>query len=41
MAKANNMIKDFKAPPILGKDSLYVNWKKEIKIWGAFMSAPE
>ena len=35
------MIKDFKAPPTLGKDSLYVNWKKEIKIWEAFMPVPE
>ena len=41
MAEANNIIKDFKAPPILGKDSLYVKWKKEIKIWEASMSVPE
>ena len=41
MAKANNIIKDFKAAPILGKDSLYVNWKKEIKIWEAFASVSE
>ena len=41
MAEANNIIKDFKAPPTLGKDSLYVNWKKEIKIWEAFMPVPE
>ena len=41
MVEANNIIKDFKAPPTLGKDSLYVNWKKEIKIWEAFMSVPE
>ena len=41
MAEANNIIKDFKAPPTLGKDSLYVNWKKEIKIWEAFTSVPE
>ena len=38
MAEANNGIKDFKAPPNLGKDSLYVNWKKEVKIWEAFTS---
>ena len=38
MAEANNGIKDFKAPPTLGKDSLYVNWKKEVKIWEAFTS---
>ena len=31
MAEANNGIKDFKAPPTLGKDSLYVNWKKKLK----------
>ena len=30
MADANNTRKDFKAPPTLGKNSLYVNWKKEI-----------
>ena len=41
MVEANNIIKDFKAPPTLGKDSLYVNWKKDIKIWEAFMSVPE
>ena len=28
MAEANDVIKDFKVPPTLGKDSLYVNWKK-------------
>ena len=38
MVKANHVIKDFKAPQTLGKDSLYVNWKKEIKIWEAFTS---
>ena len=38
MAEANNGTKDFKAPPTLGKDSLYVNWKKEVKIWEAFTS---
>ena len=41
MAEANNIIKDIKARPTLRKDSLYVNWKKEIKIWEAFMSVPE
>ena len=41
VAGANNIIKDFKAPPTLRKDSLYVNWKKEIKIWEAFTSVPE
>ena len=29
MAEANNIIKDFRAPPTLGKDYLYVNQKKE------------
>ena len=28
MAEANNIIKDFKTLTTLGKDSLYVNWKK-------------
>ena len=41
MVEANNIIKDFKASSTPGKDSLYVNWKKEIKIWEAFMSVPE
>ena len=41
IAEANNKIKDFKVPPTLGKDSLYVNWKKVIKIWEAFTSVPE
>ena len=41
MAEANNIIKDFKASPTLGKDSLYVNWQKEIKIWEAFTSVPK
>ena len=41
MAEANNIIKDFKAPPTLGKNSLYVYWKKEIKILGVFTSVPE
>ena len=41
MAEANDIIKDFKAPTTLGKDSLYVNWKKEIKSWEAFTSFPE
>ena len=39
MTEANNIIKDFKAPPTLGKDSFYVNWKKEITIWQVFTSA--
>ena len=29
MAEANNIIKEFKTPPTLGKDSLDVNWKKK------------
>ena len=29
MTEANNIIKDFKAPPTLGKNSVYLNWKKE------------
>ena len=33
--------KNGKAPPTLGKYFLYVNWKKEIKIWEAFTSIPE
>ena len=41
MAGGNNIIKDFKALPTLGKDSLYVKWKKEIKIWEVFTSVPE
>ena len=41
MAKGNNILKDFKAPPTLGKSTLYNNWKKEIKIWEAFTSIPE
>ena len=41
IAEANNIIKDFKVPPTLGKDSLYVNWKKVIKIWEAFTSVPQ
>ena len=41
MVEANNIIKDFKASSAPGKDSLYVNWKKEIKIWEAFTSVPE
>ena len=41
MAEANNYSKDFKAPPTLGKDTLYNNWKKEVKIWEAFTSIPE
>ena len=40
MAEANNVTKDFKAPPSLGKDSLYVNWKKEIKIWDQKKNVP-
>ena len=39
MAEANNIIKDFRAPPTLGKDYLYVNQKKEN--WETFTSAPE
>ena len=34
-------MKNSKGPATLGKDSLYVNWKKEIKIWEAFTSVPE
>ena len=30
-----------KVTPTLEKDSLYVNWEKEIKIWEAFTSLPE
>ena len=41
MAEANNIIKDFKDPSTLGKDSLYVNQKKKIKIWEVFKSFPE
>ena len=41
MAEANNVVKDFKAPPTPEKDSLYKNWEKEIKIWKAFTSVPE
>ena len=41
MTEANDVIKDFKVPPTLGKDSLSVNWKRETKIWKAFTSIPE
>ena len=41
MAEANNIIKEFKTPPTLGKDSLDVNWKKKIKIWKEITPAPE
>ena len=41
IAEVNNIVKHFKVPPTLGKDSLYANWKKEIKIWEAFTSVPE
>ena len=41
MEKVNNIIREFKVPPTLGKDSLYVTWKKEIKVWEAFTSVPE
>ena len=37
----HKIIKDFKAPPTLGKNFLYVNWKKEIKISEAFTSVLE
>ena len=40
MAEVNDVIKDFKVPTTLGKDSLYVNWKRETKIWKAFTSTP-
>ena len=35
------ILNSVKTSPILGKDSLHVNWKKEIKIWEAFISASE
>ena len=38
MAELNNIVKHFKVPPTLGKDTLYANWKKEIKILEAFTS---
>ena len=41
MAESNNVIKDFKAPTTLGTDSLYINWKKEIKMLEAFTSVQE
>ena len=41
MTEANNITKDFKAPQILGKDFLRVNWKKEIRIWEPFKAVPE
>ena len=41
MAESNKIIKDYKAPPTLEKNSLYVNWKKEVQIWEAFTSLPE
>ena len=39
MAEAD--IKSYKAPSPLGKDKLYVNRKKEIRIWEAFTSLPD
>ena len=41
MAQSNNVTKDYKAPPSLERETLYVNWKKEIRIWEAFTSLPE
>ena len=41
MAEANNIVKDFKAPPILGKDFLHVIWKIEIRIWEPFTAVLE
>ena len=33
MAEENDVIKDFKVPPTLGKDSLYANWKRGTYIY--------
>ena len=44
MAQSNNVTKDYKeyeTPPSLEWETLYVNWKKEIRIWEAFTSLPE
>lgn len=41
MAETNTIAKDCKAPPILGKDNLYNNWKGEVKIWKALVSLTE
>ena len=41
MAQSNNVTKGYKAPPSLKRETLYVNWKKEIRIWEAFTSLPE
>ena len=41
IAKSNNVKKDYKAPPTLVKDTLYVNWRKEIRIRGTFTSVTE
>ena len=41
MAEANNIVKDFKTPPILGKDFLHVIWKIGIRIWEPFTAVPE
>ena len=38
MVESNNIIRDHKDLPTLEKDSLYVNRKKEIKIWEALTS---
>ena len=41
MLESNNIKRDYKAPPTVGKDSLYVNWQEEVKIWEGFTSIPE
>ena len=41
MAETKTIAKDCKAPPILGKDNLYNNWKGEVKIWKALASLTE
>ena len=40
-AQSNNVTKDYKVPPSLERETLYVNWKKKIRIWEAFTSLPE
>ena len=32
----DNMVTNFKAPPLLTDESVYENWKREIEIWQAF-----
>ena len=35
------MASNYKAPPTLGDNTVYENWKKEIKIWQVFTDLPK